>query len=78
MRLWLKDSERRPDPVPVVTDDRKAFGIGIVAWLVALVLLLVLTDTVTEPDRAWWVWTCVAGVVIGLGGMAHANWHRRH
>ena len=21
MRLWLKDSERRPDPAPVKTDD---------------------------------------------------------
>ena len=36
MRLWLKDSERRPDPEPVKTDDRKAMLVGIALWLVAL------------------------------------------
>ena len=29
MRLWLKDSERRPDPAPVETDDRKAMLVGL-------------------------------------------------
>ena len=39
MRLWLKDSERRADPAPVKTDDRKAFFVGTVAWVIALVSL---------------------------------------
>jgi len=38
MRLWLKDSERRPDPAPIKTDDRKVVLIGLVLWLVALAL----------------------------------------
>ena len=40
MRLWLKDSERRPDPEPVKTDDRKVVLVGLVLWLVALAGLL--------------------------------------
>ena len=40
MRLWLKDCERRPDPAPVKSDDRKAMLVGLVLWLLALVGLL--------------------------------------
>ncbi len=31
MRFWLKDGERRPDPEPVQSDDRKAILVGLVA-----------------------------------------------
>ena len=41
MKLFLKDSERRPDPEPLQTDDRKAVLVGLAAWLVAFVVLLV-------------------------------------
>ena len=32
MRLWLRDDERRPDPVPVKTDDRRAVLVGLMEW----------------------------------------------
>jgi hypothetical protein len=32
---------------------------------VALVVLLVLRSTIPPAER-WWIWTCVAGVVMGL------------
>ena len=60
MRLWLKDSERRPDPAPITTDDRTAFIVGIVVWAIALVVLLV-----TGAGHPWWIWATVAGLVIG-------------
>ena len=71
MRFWLKDSERRPDPAPLKTDDRKAFLAGTVAWVVALVLTIVLTTEV------WLVWACVAGLAIGLIGLGWSVWRRR-
>ena len=43
---------------------------GSVAWLVALVLTLVV-PWLHEGDRHWWPWTCVAGVVIGVLGLAY-------
>ena len=36
-----------------------------VGWAVALVTLLVLRDQIPPAER-WWIWTCVAGVVMGL------------
>ncbi|MBU1587102.1 MAG: DUF2530 domain-containing protein [Actinobacteria bacterium] len=70
MRFWLKDSERRPDPAPVKTDDRKAFLAGSLAWLVALVLVLFLAP-------GWLIWTCVAGLVIGGIGLGWSIWRHR-
>lgn len=71
MRFWLKDSERRPDPAPVKSDDRKAFLAGTIAWVIALVVTIVVG---TEP---WLVWTCMAGLAIGLIGLGWSVWKRR-
>ena len=35
------------------------------AWAVALVVLLVLRSQIPASER-WWIWTCVAGVAMGL------------
>lgn len=77
MRLWLKDSERKPDPEPVQTDDRKAVLVGIVLWLVALVVLLVLVRPIIESGLTWLLWTCVAGIAIGLAGILYTNWRQK-
>ncbi len=74
MRLWLKDSERRPDPAPVKTDDRKAMLVGIALWLVALAALLVFLPQLTAAGMGWWLWTCVAGLALGLIGILYTHW----
>ena len=76
MRLWLKDSERLPDPLPVQTDDRKALLVGIVAWLIALAALIVFIDPLRDAGNGWWLWAAIAGIVIGLLGLV--NVHLRH
>lgn len=76
MRLWLKDSERRPDPTPVATDDRKAVLVGIALWLVALVAAFVV-PAVSEVDAAGtWFTTCLVGLTLGAVGLIYT--HRRH
>lgn len=76
MRLWLRDSERRPDPTPVATDDRKAVLVGLVLWVVALALLLVFLGPRLSSGGRWVLWTCVVGLVLGLIGLFYTN--RRH
>jgi hypothetical protein len=70
MKLWLKDSERRPDPVPVKTDDRKAVLTGIVLWIFGLVVLLIVSP---QPTL---IYTCATGIVLGLIGLIYTHARR--
>jgi len=77
MRLWLKDSERRPDPLPARADARKAYLAGTVLWMLALVGTLVLNDRITAAGLGWWVWCSVIGVGLGLLGLLWVQVRRR-
>jgi hypothetical protein len=77
VRFWLKDSERRADPAPVQTDDRKAFLVGTALWVAALAVFVVLLPALTEQGATWWLWTCVTGLAIGLIGLGWSVWRRR-
>ena len=76
MRLFLKDSERRPDPAPVETDDRWPVLVGLVAWLAALAGLLIFSPDTLLGDGGV-LWTIVAGLVIGVLGFGFAQFRRR-
>ena len=39
--------------------------VGTAAWAVALVVLLIIRDSLPAGQR-WWIWTCVCGVAFGL------------
>jgi len=73
VRLWLKDSERRPDPAPVATDDRKAVLVGIALWIVGLAAVLIFLVPVTAAGDSWWLWACVAGLALGVVGLLYTH-----
>lgn len=75
IRFLLKDGERRPDPEPVKTDDRKAAVVGLTLWIAAFVVALTLGPAL-PVDRGLMFWTCIAGIGIGLLGLAYT--HHRH
>jgi hypothetical protein len=77
MRLWLKDSERRPDPMPVKTDNRVAIYVGLGLWLLALVALLVVPQLLDLEYASWRLSTCVVGVVLGLLGLLYTRFRRK-
>ena len=86
MRLWLKDSERRPDPLPARTDARTALICGTLLWLVALGAALFIEVTApgtaksgaaSAPGPGWWLWCTVIGVGVGLVGFAWVQFRRR-
>ena len=77
MRLFLKDSERRPDPVPVKTDDRRAILTGLAAWVVAFVVVLVFFAPITDSGNRWILWICAVGIVLGLAGLVYAAKRRK-
>lgn len=43
-------------------------AVGTVAWAVALVVLLILREQIPADER-WWIWTCAAGLAMGLFGL---------
>ncbi|MDH2430401.1 DUF2530 domain-containing protein [Sphaerisporangium sp. TRM90804] len=69
------NAPRPPDPGPLETDDAKVILSGIGLWAVALVVLLFAG---LDPDQRWWIWTCVAGIGLGIFGYWYV-WRRdRH
>lgn len=77
MRLWLNESERRPDPAPARADARKAVLVGTLAWLVALVLSLVFRAQLDAAGIGWLVWAAVTGSALGVIGLVVVQVVRR-
>jgi len=57
-----------PSPPPLEANDQFVTAIITAGWAVALVVLLVLRDQI-PPDERWWLWTCAAGLAMGLFGL---------
>ena len=54
-----------PAPPPLEANDQAVTAVITAGWAVALVVLLVLREQIPSGQR-WWIWVCVAGVVMGL------------
>jgi type VI protein secretion system component VasK len=76
MRLWLRDSERLPDPPPMKTDDRAALAVGTALWAIAAVVALVLAGPLAASGHGWVVTATIVGVVLGLIGVVYAQVRR--
>lgn len=63
---------RRPTPPALEADTPRLVVVGIAVWLVALVVGLVF-----RRDDTDWLWTCLAGTVLGLLGFVLARRARR-
>lgn len=57
-------------PPPLRVDTARVVLLGIAAWALALVVLLILGDRV---DRLW-TWTCVAAIGLALLGLGIMRW----
>lgn len=60
--------EYPPMPVRTVT----VIQVGMVAWAIALVVILAVPELRTG-DRSWWPWTCVSGLVLGAIGWLYVR-----
>jgi hypothetical protein len=61
---------RRAAPPPLEGDDQLVIVVITTAWVVALVVLLIVRDQLAPADR-WWVWVAVAGLCMGMFGLAY-------
>lgn len=60
------------DLLPVKVDVLRVLEIGIVCWVVALVLTLVI-PALHGDGRDWWPWTCVSAIVGGTVGWVYVR-----
>ena len=74
LEVLLRSGRRREDPPPVEVDMRRVALVGLVLWVCGLAVAVVLwrTGTITATP----VWSCVAGVVLGLLGLVWARGRR--
>ena len=70
MKLTIAPAERRSPPPPLEANDQVVIWVGTAAWAVALVVLLIIRDSLPAGQR-WWIWTCVCGVAFGI----FASWY---
>jgi hypothetical protein len=58
---------RLSPPPPLEANDQLVTGVITAGWAVALVVLLIIRDSL-RADVRWWIWTCAAGLAMGLFG----------
>jgi len=67
----------RPTPEPLDVDAVSVVTAGTALWgVVALVLATFGRGWLEDHDDVWWIWTCVAGFVLGLVGIAFVRRRR--
>jgi Protein of unknown function (DUF2530) len=59
---------RLSPPPPLEGNDQLVTGIITAGWAIALIVLLIVRDSL-RSDVRWWIWTCVAGLGLGLFGL---------
>ena len=59
---------RRSPPPPLEGNDRLITAAITAGWVIALIVVLIIRPSLPPAER-WWVWTCVAGVVMGCFGL---------
>jgi hypothetical protein len=65
---WQGEKQTRPSPPPPLeANDRLVLGVITAGWLIALIVLVIIYGSLPAGAR-WWVWTCVAGVAMGVFG----------
>ena len=72
----MSNVDQVPAPKPVDVDGVRTVLIGTGLWGVALVVCLVRRDALVEAGNEWWLWTCLAGVGLGLLGYSYARRRR--
>ncbi len=61
------------DVEPLDVDGIRTVQVGIGVWLLAFLGLLPFWGSLAEADRTWWLWTCLAGVGLGLIGLEYCR-----
>jgi hypothetical protein len=70
MKLTGERAARPSPPPPLEANDQVVIWVGTAGWAIALVVLLIIRDSLPSGQR-WWIWTCVCGMAFGI----FASWY---
>jgi hypothetical protein len=65
------------DVEPLDVDGVRTVEVGTALWFVAFLALLPFYGRLEDSGRLWWLWTCMAGVGLGLIGLEYCRRKRR-
>jgi hypothetical protein len=63
-------------PQPVDVDGVAIVTVGTILWAVAFCALLPFRSRLADHNLDWWLWTCLAGVGMGLWGINYCRRRR--
>lgn len=64
------------DVEPLDVDGVRTMTVGCILWGVATIAVLPFVGTLADSGRDWWVWTCLAGLGLGLIGLEYCRRRR--
>ena len=70
MKLTREQAAQPAPPPPLEANDQVVIWAGTAGWAVALVVLLIIRDSL-PADQRFWIWTCVCGMAFGI----FASWY---
>ncbi|MBA2555413.1 MAG: DUF2530 domain-containing protein [Geodermatophilaceae bacterium] len=59
----------RPSPEPLAVNATTIIVAGTAAWFIAFVVLLFFAGSLSDNGDLVWLWTALAGWVLGLAGL---------
>ncbi|HNM96898.1 MAG TPA: DUF2530 domain-containing protein [Marmoricola sp.] len=65
------------DVEPLDVDGVRTVTVGTAIWLIGFVGLLPFYGSLKASGNQWWLWTCAAGVGLGLWGWVYCSRRRR-
>lgn len=68
----------RPAPEPLQVNAARVILACTAVWFVAFLVLLFFTGPLADSGRLTWLWTALAGWVLGLLGLSLAVRQQRH
>lgn len=69
--------EKRDPPEPLAVNGVPVIVIGTVLWAIALIVLLVIHNRLSDHGHGWWIWVGVAGVALGIIGVPYLRRFQR-
>jgi len=66
----------RPVPPPLEGNDQLITAVITAGFVVALIVLLIVRDSLPAADR-WWIWVAASGTALGMFGLAYVPYLKR-